>query len=512
MAKKLVAVIDIGSITARLKIFEISSKGRPKEIEAVRKIISVGTKSYITGVIAFDQVDEICECLQKFKIKCKEYKVDKIFCIATSAIRDAGNRDVVVEQIKTRTGFKVEVLDNSMERFYQNIAVKEAMPEFSELIKDGTMILDIGASSLQVTLYDKSDFIFSQNMVLGSLRIYEMLSDLQSRTSHYEDVLQEFIAQDLEDYHLVEPKGITYKSIVAFGGELGYIKALAGLDANSNCEITKAEFLKVYELLLKTRPSDLTLKLKIPSYIAPLLLPSALIIKNMLEYVGLEKIILPFVSLSDGYIYDYCEQNEGFKLSLSREDDLIRSARNVAKRYRSNKKHIDFVEKAAIEICDASSRLNGLSEREKLLLRLSAILHECGKFVHATGHNEAAYNLIRYTDLIGLDSEELDIVALVVRLYPKQNPYDNYYYQMLPAHKKVLVSKLTAIIRIADAMDSSHKQKIKEMSVTLHQDKLHISCEVTADMSFEEWSFEHRSKLFEEVIGVKPQIRFRRLQ
>lgn len=511
MAKKLVGVIDIGSVTARLKIFEINSKGKPKVVEAVRKIISVGTKSYGTGVIDPEQLDEICDCLNHFRNKLNEYQVEKTFCIATSAFRDAGNRDVVIEQIRIRTGFLIEVLDNSMERFYQNIAVREIMPEFPELINEGTMILDIGASSLQVTVYDKSDFIFSQNMVLGSLRIYEMLSDLQNRTTHYEDVLQEFIAQDLEDYHLVEPKGITYRSIIAFGGELGYFKLLSGSDPNRSCTMTKAEFLKVYEYLIKTRPSDLTLNDKIPSYIAPILLPVALIIKNMLEYVGLETIHLPHVSLSDGIILYYCDKmSGGRKLSSRMEDDLIRSARNVAKRYKSNKKHIDFVEKACCELFDASAKLNGMTSRDRLLLRLSAILHECGKFVHATGHNDAAYSLIRYTELIGLDSDELETIALVVRLYPKQNPYENYYYQSLPAAKKVIVSKLTAILRIADAMDSSHKQKVKDMTVTLYPDRLHISCDVVADMSFEEWSFEHRSGLFEEVIGIKPQIRFRR--
>ena len=69
---------------------------------------------------------------------------------------------------------------------------------------------------------------------------------------------------------------------------------------------------------------------------------------------------------------------------------------------------------------------------------------------------------------------------------------------------------LQGLVIVGDVNPDEIEQKIKDMSVTLHQDKLHISCEVTADMSFEEWSFEHRSKLFEEVIGVKPQIRFRR--
>lgn len=510
MAKSLVAVIDIGSLTARLKIYEIGSKGTPKEIETVRMFTSLGTRSYVSGFIEAEQLEEICDCLRAFDIKCKEYRISRVLCVATSALRDARNRDVIVEQIRIRTGFRIEVIDNSMERFYQNMAVRESMPEFRNLIKEGTMILDIGASSLQATVYDKSDFIFSQNMVLGSLRIYEMLSDLQSKTTHYEDVLQEFIAQDLDDYHAVEPKGIVYKSLVAFGGELGFMKRLLNMTPNENSILTKAQFLEVYDYLFKNTPQDLSLNDHIPTNIAPLLLPSAMIIKNMLEYTGVDTVYLPQASLSDGIIYNYCSKYSGYKLAMKPEDDLIRAARNVAKRYKSHKKHIEFVENTAMDIFDASAKITGLTNRDKLLLRLSAILHESGKFVHARAHNDAAYALIKYTDLIGLNSEELDIVALVVRLYPKQNPYENNYYQKLNPAKKVLVSKLTAILRIADALDASHKQKSKNITVQLDPESLHISCGSSEDMSFEMWSFEHRSGLFEEVIGIKPELRIRR--
>ena len=510
MAKKLVAVIDIGSLTARLKIFELGQKKRPKEIETIRKYISLGTQAFRTKALQTEQTNSICECLRSFEVKCREYKVSRIFCVATSALRDAKNREVVLEQIKIKTGFRVEVLDNSMERFYQNIAVKETMPDFKDIVEHGTMILDIGAGSMQATVYDKSEFIFSQNTVLGSLRISEMLSDLQKKTTHYEDVLEEFIAQDLDDYHAVEPKGITYKSLIAFGGETGFIKLLAGKGFSDYVVLSKKEFMKVYEYLLHTRPTDLTLNDSIPSSIAPLLLPAALIVRNMLEYTGLDEIYFPTASLSDGVVYSYAVKNMEYKPAIDPLSDLISGARNIAKRYRTDRKHIEFVEKAALEIFDASLKYTGLKPRERFLLQLSAILHEVGKFVQAKSHNDAAHYLINYTELIGLDNNELDIVGLVVKLYPRENPYEDPFYGNLPSEKKVLVSKLTAILRIADAMDSSHRQKIDKFSAHIQGDELSIVCNTTNDCSFEKWSFDHRSDLFEEIIGIKAILKIRR--
>ena len=85
MAKSLVAVIDIGSLTARLKIYEIGSKGTPKEIETVRMFTSLGTRSYVSGFIEAEQLEEICDCLRAFDIKCKEYRISRVLCVATSA-------------------------------------------------------------------------------------------------------------------------------------------------------------------------------------------------------------------------------------------------------------------------------------------------------------------------------------------------------------------------------------------------------------------------------------------
>ena len=140
---------------------------------------------------------------------------------------------------------------------------------------------------------------------------------------------------------------------------MGYIKLLAGKDPNKKCTIEKDEFLKVYEYLLNTRPSDLSLNDRIPTNISPLLLPAALIIKNMLEYTGVDKIYLPHASLSDGIVYSYCSKMMGYKLSMNPDDDLIRAARNVAKRYKTDKKHIDFSDYKLHFVSWVNSRKNG---------------------------------------------------------------------------------------------------------------------------------------------------------
>jgi exopolyphosphatase/guanosine-5'-triphosphate,3'-diphosphate pyrophosphatase len=78
------------------------------------------------------------------------------------------------------------------------------------MINKGTLILDIGAGSIQASVYDKGEFIFTQNMLLGSLRVREILADLERQAADFGSLMAEYISGDLENYRMLEPKGTTY--------------------------------------------------------------------------------------------------------------------------------------------------------------------------------------------------------------------------------------------------------------------------------------------------------------
>ena len=278
----------------------------------------------------------------------------------------------------------------------------------------------------------------------------------------------------------------------------------------SSVILTKEEFLKVYDYLFKTRAADLTLKDNIPSMIAPLLLPTALLVKNMLEYTGVDTIYMPHASLSDGIIYYYCVNSQGLKSEIQPDSYLISASRHIAKRYRASKKHIEFVEKTALQFFDETKKISGLGSRDRLLLQVAVILHEIGKFVHSRNHSDVAYSIIKNTNLMGLDHDEINMVAMIVRLYPRNKPYDSYYYSILPPDQKVIVSKLASILKIADAIDASHKEKAKKIQCKIKDYEFQITCDASEDMSFEKWAFENRCAMFEDVMGIKPVLKTRR--
>jgi exopolyphosphatase/guanosine-5'-triphosphate,3'-diphosphate pyrophosphatase len=171
MAYKTFAAIDVGSYEIAMKIFEISSKNGIKEIDHIRHKIELGTDSYLTGKLSNEKINELCRILNEFRQIMKSYKVDDYKAYGTSAIRETQNVFILLDQILTRTGIKIEVLSNSEQRFidYKSVATKGR--EFQKIIEKSTAFIDIGGGSIQVSLFDADSLVTSQNIRPGVLRM-----------------------------------------------------------------------------------------------------------------------------------------------------------------------------------------------------------------------------------------------------------------------------------------------------------------------------------------------------
>ena len=116
-------------------------------------MLDIGSSAYSEGTIGYEQVNELCEVLKKFKLKLEEYQVDDYVAYGGSALKEADNGSLVLDQIKVRTGLRVRQIGNAQQRFlvFKSIAFK--MQNFEQLIKEGAVIIDLGSGSLQVSVF-----------------------------------------------------------------------------------------------------------------------------------------------------------------------------------------------------------------------------------------------------------------------------------------------------------------------------------------------------------------------
>jgi len=499
MAMTTFAAIDIGSYEISMKIFEFSKKIGFRELNDVRYRLEIGKGAYSSGRLEPETIDAICVILKDFPGMMKEFGVTDYRACATSAFREIINPVIVQEQIFQRTGIRVEVLSNAEQHFlgYKSIAAIES--GFKKIIQKGTAILDVGGGNLQVSLFDKDALVTTQSFKMGSMRIRERLKELEKTNTHYDQLIKEFIRNDLTAFQRLYLKDRDIKNVILMGD------FLTDTIFREDHIVTSEEFTKRYEKTIYKTEQALAEEMDIDPEYASLVIPTMVICKSFLEIFQAESIWVPGVSLLDGIAYDYGEKKKFIKSVHNFENDILVASRNIAKRYSTGKDHIKGTTDIALTIFDSMKKIHGMGARERLLLQIAVQLHDCGKYISMADVAECSYRIIMATEIIGLSTEERKIIASAVRYNTTEFVYCGNYDKGLgiDRHQYLLVAKLTAILRLANAMDRSHYQKVEALRVVLKDRELQMIIDSSRDISLELGLLRDKVQFFEEVFGIR---------
>ncbi len=506
------SAIDIGSYSLKMRIVEINEAGEKRVLERVTKPAALGRDTFSTGKVSYETVEHICEILTGFQQLMQEYGSKHYRAIATSAIREAENREYLIDQIKLKTGLRVEVVNNALERYLTYKAIRENLPGHYKVREEGVMVVEVGSGSVEMSVYHHGRLQVTHNIKLGHLRLREVLSDLEKRTLDFPQLLEEYIEGHLDVIYSI---GDTYEieHFIALGSEMRAISKLCNQTTSSEDmnRIPLESFERLYQEILDKPVEYIAEVHQISMDLASILLPSLMILKKLAQMTQADQFFAPLVSLSDGIVSDFVDQR--FQTSRQQEfyDDVQNQALNLMRKYHADENHATDVEEKSMILFDALKKTHGMKEREKFLLQLACKLHDIGKFVNLNKHYEHSYTLIKASPILGISEEELEIVANVSKYHSSRTPQKSHEsYLRLKGKDRVTTAKLVAILRLADAMDRSHKQKIKEVKVKHKEKEMIITGTASVDTLLEEWTFEVKAEFFQEVFGTKPMLNIKR--
>ena len=509
---KMFAAIDVGSYELAMKIFSFSGRNRMQEVDHIRYRLDLGTDTYSTGKLGFQKVEELGRVLKEYKSIMESYQVDAYKAYGTSAIREMEDRDIVLEQIAQRTGIEVEVISNSEQRFLDCKAVALRGEEFDRVLEKGTLFVDVGGGSIQLSLFDKGGLTATQNLRLGVPRLAERLYHINARPSKLEQMVSELAEAQLSVYQKLYLKDRDVRNIILVDDHISRWMEERKKDMEQAGYIKKEGYAALMEYLRNKSGTEIGASLGMSEENARLLFISAVLVQSILKMTGAENIWIPGVTLCDGIAYEYAQQQKIIVGGHDFEKDILDCALNISKRYMGSRKRAATLESLTMTIFDATKKLHGLGKRERFYLQLAAILHDCGKYISMVGLGECSYQIIMATEIIGLSHMEREMIANIVKF----NHEDFLYFEELSRASSLdkqaylKVAKLTAILRIANGLDRSHKQKFKDVKAVLKETELVLTVDTGEDIALEKGLFEDRALLFEEVFNVKPVIRQKR--
>jgi len=510
MSIKTFAAIDVGSFELTMKIFEFSGKNSMRELDCISQHIDLGTDTYAEGKISNEKMDELCRTLKEFSDIMKSYQVSAYRAYGTSAIRETQNTLIIQDQIEQRTGIRVEILSNSEQRFLDYKSIASKGESFRKIIEGKTAIVDIGGGSIQLSLFDNDTLVSTQNLRLGVLRIQELLNHLNAKSTQLENLIDEMATAQLATYKKLYLKDREIENIIIVDDYISPWAVKRSRQGEHRTVILKNEFEGLMKLLKNNGTTEIAKTMDIAEEKVPLVFISAVLTKRIAELMGAKQIWAPGVTLCDGIAYEYAEQHKMFKGEHDFEKDIIACAMNISKRYNGSRKRAETLEKLTATIFDSMKKVHGLGARERLYLRLAAILHDCGKYISMRNIGETSYNIIMATEIIGLSHAEREIVANVVRY---NHSAFAYYDGMknggtkLDRNSYLVVAKLTAILRLSNSMDRSHKQKLKGVQALLRDNQLILTVNTMEDITLESGFFRASTEFFKEVYSVEPVLK-----
>lgn len=511
MGVKTFAAIDVGSYNVCMDIYEISPRNGIRCINEVRSRLEIGRETYGEGKITFATAKELCRVLRDFTEIMKEYQVEEYRTCATSTLQEAQNVWLVMEQVYQKTGIRVEILSNSEQRFYgyKSVAAKEA--SFEKIIQKGTAVMEVGGGNVQISLFDKDTLVTTQNFKMGSLRIKELLLPLEKETVHYERLVEELVHNQILGFKKLHVKDRKIEHIILMGNTFTERLFEKKESMTESRTISLETFMEEYRWVMAHSAEEVSVKLGVSLEYAEIMVPGMIIYRVFIEELGGQTMWLPGTHLNDGVAYDYAERRKLMKSKHNFENDILVSARNIAKRYMSSKNHTQAVAQNALAIFDGMKKLHGMGKRERLLLQIAILLHDCGNYISLSNASECAYEIIMSTEIIGLSHKERKMIAHMVKFI--KMPFQ--YYGSADSRSEIdrkgymTVAKLTAIIRVANVLDRSHRQKIEEIRAAVKEQELVLTVSAKEDLTLERGLLPEQADFFEEIFSIRPVLKVR---
>ena len=208
MAKR-TAIIDIGSNSARLVIFEKTSRYGFHLICEQKSKVRIGEGAYAqNGYLQPIGITRAYLTLKSFLHTIDKYQAHKTLCVATSALRDAPNGKIFTEWIKKDLGLKIKIIDGLKEASYGAVAAVNLLP-----ITDGISI-DIGGGSSDIALIKNNAIVEAYSLNLGTVRLKELFFDKKEDNSLINERAKTFIQKELKKL----PRHFKHHLAIGIGG------------------------------------------------------------------------------------------------------------------------------------------------------------------------------------------------------------------------------------------------------------------------------------------------------
>ena len=461
MAKR-VAVIDIGSNSIRMVVYEKTSRFAFHLLYEAKSKVRISEDAYKNGgSLQKIPMQRAYDALADFLTIISSLKVRKTLCVATSALRDAPNKKDFILRVRDSLKLNIKVIDGTKEAYFGAIACANLLPP-----QHNALSIDIGGGSTEFALIDSNNVKNTLSIDLGTVRLKELFFDADSI-----DEAIKYIDSKLDTFILdIDPN-----TIIGIGGTFrAIINAIMSTnsypyDKLHAFECEESFFSKFISKVLRADKSELK-KLGIKSERFDIIKPGVLILQRVLVKLNINKLITSGVGVREGvYLADL----------LRGSKDKFPTNYNTSVRYLLDS-HVDddkFANQINLlskKIFDLSYKYFNINKKYRYELAISAKLYLAGCNIHFYSKNKHSYYLIQSALEYGFTHSQTQLIATLVRYAKRKLPSDAHiekYGTLLP--DRDTINYLSYLLSLSIAL-LSHKPRNIDFNLKFDKGVLYV--------------------------------------
>lgn len=516
---RIIAAIDLGTNSLHMVIVKIDPTLPAFSIIAREKdTVRLGDRDLATGNLKPEIIKKAIAALGRFQKVAKTLNVETIIAVATSAVREAPNGKDFLHQVETELGLSVDLISGQEEARRIYLGVLSGM----EFNNQPHIIVDIGGGSTELILGDSHEPRTLTSTKVGAVRLTGELITTDPISNTEFQYLQAYARGMLERSVDEVLANLQFGESPRLIGTAGTIETLAMIHAREKLGVVPST-LNGYQFHLKDL-RELVNRLRklsnsergaipgMPDKRSEVILAGAVILQEAMTLLGAESVTVCERSLREGVVVDWMLSHGLIEDRLRYQSSVReRNVLKLASKYHINLEHSDRVAAFAHSLFDQTQgTLHNWGQDERQLLWAAAILHNCGHYVSHSSHHKHSYYLIRNGELLGYTETEIEIIANLARYHRKSPPkkkHENYQNLLTKQHRQ-MVSQLSALLRLAVALDRRQIGAIAQVQCEYYPQLRHVNLlifpsQTADDCALELWSLDYKKGVFEEEFGVK---------
>lgn len=504
------AVIDIGATFIRLSIADFDAEHAIRLLERNIQAVPLGRDIVSDHYISQETMRICVGVVQSFVRLLSEYHIEpkSVKAVATTSVRLASNSDVFFDRLMIASGISFKLMESTQVGYYNHLAFRVINDRQNMWERGNVVIMEVGGIFTNISYRRSSEIQFVQTYPVGSLAIAQQMGEHNLSSDRLEDLVK----GQTREMVLHLKQSITHNQslkLLLMGRDMRLIaayikKTSAPFSVDDKMRVIRFPATALEQAVKRMKGetvAQLASRFDIPYSDAEVLLPTWTVVLAVVNVLKLRDIYVSNLSLSDGLLVEAVDKPAWRNMMVRH---IRRVAKEIGEHYQYDEKHAEQVRTLAMKLFDLLQQEHGCSPRERLILEVAAILHDIGMFINNRGHHKHSMYLILNADLLGFSQHEIRLISLVTRYHRKAVPSSHHVeYMTLDQEDRLIVSKLAALLRIADALDREHDQGLGKVQFELDENRLTCIPGRRIRASVEEMALVEKSNLFENIYGRK---------